>query len=64
MFDEGFSASNAAFEVGYESVSQFTREYGRLFKTPPKRDVLRVRDSSRKPNGAIHPLSAAQLVAA
>lgn len=43
MFDEGFSASNAAFEVGYESVSQFTREYGRLFKTPPKQDVLRGR---------------------
>jgi len=43
MLDEGFSASNAAFEVGYESVSQFTREYGRLFRAPPKRDVLRMR---------------------
>ncbi|MBP1848081.1 AraC-like DNA-binding protein [Rhizobium petrolearium] len=43
MRDEGFSASNAAFEVGYESVSQFTREYGRLFKVPPKQDTLRVR---------------------
>ncbi|MCC5810993.1 MAG: AraC family transcriptional regulator [Ectothiorhodospiraceae bacterium] len=42
MFDEGSSASNAAFEVGYESVSQFTREYGRLFQMPPKRDALRV----------------------
>ena len=54
MLDEGFSASSAAFEVGYESISQFTREYGRLFKAPPKRDVLRVRDSSRDPDGAIH----------
>lgn len=41
MLDEGFSASNAAFEVGYESVSQFTREYGRLFKAPPKQDARR-----------------------
>ncbi|KKX27130.1 AraC family transcriptional regulator [Rhizobium sp. LC145] len=43
MLDEGLSASSAAFDVGYESVSQFTREYGRLFKVPPKRDVLRIR---------------------
>ncbi|WP_249979190.1 AraC family transcriptional regulator [Vreelandella olivaria] len=42
MLNEGFSASNAAFEVGYESVSQFTREYGRLFQAPPKRDALRL----------------------
>lgn len=46
MLDEGFSASSAAFEVGYESVSQFTREYGRLFQRPPKRDVLRTRSES------------------
>jgi len=43
MLDEGFSASSAAFEVGYESISQFTREYARLFSAPPKRDVLRAR---------------------
>ncbi|KAA0012006.1 AraC family transcriptional regulator [Billgrantia pellis] len=46
MLDEGFSASHAAFEVGYESVSQFTREYGRLFQAPPKRDAQRVREQS------------------
>jgi AraC-like DNA-binding protein len=46
MLDEGFSASSAAFEVGYESVSQFTREYRRLFRTPPKRDALRARSES------------------
>lgn len=63
MLERGLSASSAAFEVGYESVSQFTREYGRLFNTPPKRDVLRVRNSSRKRNGATHSLSEAQLVA-
>ncbi|MBD3894656.1 AraC family transcriptional regulator [Halomonas sp. ML-15] len=42
MLDEGSSASNAAFEVGYESVSQFNREYRRLFQSPPKRDALRI----------------------
>jgi AraC-like DNA-binding protein len=46
MLDEGFSASSAAFEVGYESVSQFTREYRRLFQAPPKRDALRMRHAS------------------
>jgi len=46
MLEEGLSASNAAFEVGYESVSQFTREYRGLFKAPPKQDALRMR---RKP---------------
>ncbi len=49
MLDEGFSASNAAFEVGYESVSQFTRDYGRLYQAPPKRDVLRVLNTPRLP---------------
>lgn len=39
MLVEGFDATRAAFEVGYESASQFTREYKRLFGQPPKRDV-------------------------
>jgi AraC-like DNA-binding protein len=43
MLEEGHSASSAAFAVGYESVSQFTREYGRFFDASPKRDVLRRR---------------------
>lgn len=54
MFDEGFSASNAAFEVGYESVSQFTREYGRLFKAPPKQDALRARGGSSSAFKQLH----------
>jgi AraC-like DNA-binding protein len=32
-------ASGAAHAVGYESVPQFTREYGRLFGAPPVRDI-------------------------
>lgn len=38
LMSEGLSASSAAFAVGYESVSQFTREYGRMFGLPPGRD--------------------------
>jgi AraC-like DNA-binding protein len=41
MLDQGFTATLAAFDVGYESVSQFTREYRRMFELPPKRDALR-----------------------
>jgi AraC-like DNA-binding protein len=36
---EGLPASQAAFAVGYESVPQFTREYGRMFGLPPGRDT-------------------------
>ena len=39
-------AAGAAFAVGYESASQFSREYARLFGTPPARDVARLRRSS------------------
>ncbi|WP_028238949.1 AraC family transcriptional regulator [Stutzerimonas azotifigens] len=44
MLSEGVSASRAAFEVGYESVSQFTREYGRLFGLPPVREIRVARE--------------------
>jgi AraC-like DNA-binding protein len=39
MLAEGASASSAAFDVGYESVPQFTREYRRMFGRPPVQDV-------------------------
>ena len=39
MMSEGASASSAAFAVGYESVSQFTREYGRMFGVSPVKDA-------------------------
>lgn len=39
MLNDGLSATRAAFEVGYGSVSHFTREYGRMFGQPPRRDL-------------------------
>jgi AraC-like DNA-binding protein len=39
MLIEGIDAASAAFEVGYESPSQFSREYKRFFGQPPMTDV-------------------------
>jgi AraC-like DNA-binding protein len=50
MLNEGLDAATAAFQVGYESPSQFSREYGRLFGGPPKRDVVELR---RRAGGAV-----------
>lgn len=39
MLSDGLEAAEAAFRVGYESPSQFGREYRRLFGAPPRQDV-------------------------
>lgn len=39
MTEDGETAEGAAFKVGYNSASQFSREYARLFGSPPRRDV-------------------------
>jgi AraC-like DNA-binding protein len=44
MLMEGLDATSAAYEVGYESVSQFNREYSRFFGQPPMRDIKAQRD--------------------
>jgi AraC-like DNA-binding protein len=47
MLANNLDASRAAFEVGYESPSQFSREYSRLFGAPPMRDIKNlVQDSA------------------
>ena len=39
MLDEGKNATEAAFDVGYESLSQFTREYRKMFGSTPSEDI-------------------------
>lgn len=46
MLAERMDAANAAFQVGYESPSQFNREYSRMFGAPPLRDVTNLRQSA------------------
>lgn len=47
LMGEGVDAATAAFRVGYESPSQFSREYRRLFGAPPKADTVAVRTGGR-----------------
>ncbi|KQR73838.1 AraC family transcriptional regulator [Burkholderia sp. Leaf177] len=43
MLTDAANAETAAFQVGYESASQFSREYARMFGMPPRRDVVTLR---------------------
>jgi transcriptional regulator GlxA family with amidase domain len=43
MLAERLDAATAALQVGYESASQFSREYSRLFGSPPLRDIMSLR---------------------
>jgi AraC-like DNA-binding protein len=45
MSVHGLDAGSAALEVGYESASQFTREYKRFFGQTPKRDTRTLRST-------------------
>jgi AraC-like DNA-binding protein len=42
MLMGGATAGTAGFAVGYESPSQFSREYRRLFGAPPRQDIKRL----------------------
>lgn len=46
MLAESLDAATAAYHVGYESPSQFSREYSRMFGAPPLRDISKLRQSS------------------
>jgi AraC-like DNA-binding protein len=48
MLNNGLDASSAAFEVGYESATQFNREYSRFFGQPPIRDVRGLRHTETR----------------
>lgn len=43
MLAENSDATHAAYQVGYESTSQFSREYYRMFGAPPIRDIEHLR---------------------
>ncbi len=45
MLREAVDAATACYQVGYESPSQFSREYHRLFGDAPRRDTARLRDA-------------------
>ena len=46
MTADASNVEKAAFQVGYESPSQFSREYGRMFGVPPRRDVMLLRSAA------------------
>ena len=52
MLSDGLDATSAAFEVGYESVSQFNREYSRFFGQPPMRDIRALREDAARESDA------------
>ena len=49
---ERLDAGSVGFSVGYESQSQFSREYARLFGAPPARDAARLRGIAMTPERA------------
>lgn len=51
LLSESADAAEVAFRVGYESPSQFSREYSRMFGLPPKEDIKRMRENfNQQPN--------------
>lgn len=50
MITSGMDAAGSAYQVGYESPSQFSREYTRMFGNPPGRDIKNVMANSIKTN--------------
>jgi len=55
MLVETMDAASAGHRVGYESASQFSREYGRFFGAPPRRDLALVRGRPHE-DTALQPL--------
>lgn len=46
MFTDHLDATSVAFQVGYESSTQFNREYSRVFGAPPLRDIKSLRQQA------------------
>ena len=43
MINKGLNVTDAALEVGYESVSQFIRDYKKMFGRPPQKDIQEIK---------------------
>jgi AraC-like DNA-binding protein len=63
MLAENLDASSAAYRVGYESASQFSREYSRQFGAPPTRDIAGLRVLPQPVEGAEHRSASAAAIA-
>lgn len=48
MVSKEADAASVSFAVGYKSISQFTREYKRLFGEPPRRDAENLKSLDEK----------------
>ena len=51
LLSQEVDAAQVSFDVGYESASQFTREYRRMFGAPPARDAAQARQTLVAANG-------------
>ncbi|HEY0683007.1 MAG TPA: AraC family transcriptional regulator [Steroidobacter sp.] len=60
MLNERVTARRAAFQVGYESASQFTREYHRTFGAPPRTHATGKKPKKRSTTGVTRRLSSAR----
>lgn len=48
LISKSVDVADAAFQVGYESPSQFNREYSRMFGFPPREDMKRLKGLSEQ----------------
>ena len=48
MLDDNMNVTEASIEVGYESVSQFIRDYRKIFSSAPKEDILNIKKHLEK----------------
>jgi len=51
VLTENQDATTAAFQIGYESLFQFSREYSRLFGAPPLRNIMNLRQMANDEEG-------------
>lgn len=59
MLDENKNVTEASVEVGYESVSQFIRDYRKMFGSAPKEDILNIQKHLKNPSSRIFKCHAA-----